>query len=148
MPFGRLIESGGDNLGFDAALHVGHFLRTLVNQEHDDIDLWMVIGNSVGKLLQEHGLTGFRRSYDQTALAFADRREHIHQTHRDGIFRVAGQCELFIREKRGQVIEGDSVADFFRRTSVDSDYLAHREVFFTFTRGTYRAFYRISGLET
>ena len=59
------------------ALHVGDFLRPLVDQQHDQRDLGMVGGDVVGDGLQHHGLAGARRGHDQAALAFADGAEQV-----------------------------------------------------------------------
>src|SRR6185437_10527760 len=66
-----------DHLALDGPLHLGHFLRPLVDEQHDEIDLGMVGGNGGGNVLQQHRLAGLRRRDDETALALADRRHEI-----------------------------------------------------------------------
>ena len=61
MARGGLVEGGADHLAAHAALHVGDFLRTIVDQQHDERDLRVVGGDGVGDALQEHGLAGVRR---------------------------------------------------------------------------------------
>ena len=61
---GRLIEGGGDDLRVDAALHVGDFLRTLVDEQYNKVHLGVVGGDGVGHLLQQDGLTGLGLGHD------------------------------------------------------------------------------------
>ena len=70
---GRLVEGGGDDLRLDVLLHVGDFLGPLVDQQHDEHDLGMVLADGVGQLLQQDRLAGLGRRHDQAALALADR---------------------------------------------------------------------------
>ena len=46
-------------------LHVGHFFRTLIDQENDEIG-FRVIGRDRCNVLQQDRLTGTRRRDDQT----------------------------------------------------------------------------------
>ena len=75
---GGLVEGGTDDFAAHAALHVGDFFRTLVDQQNDQRDFGMIGGDGVGDALQQHRLTGARRSHDQAALALADGRQQIH----------------------------------------------------------------------
>ena len=61
------------------ALHVGHFLGPLVDQQHDQLDVrdssceiaWLMC-------CKQDRLAGARRGDDQGPLAFAQRREQVH----------------------------------------------------------------------
>ena len=80
VPAGRLVERAGDDLAvrpFDLPLHVGHFFRPLVDQQHDDVALRVVLQDGLGHLLQQDRLAGPRRRDDQAALAEADRRDDV-----------------------------------------------------------------------
>ena len=68
---GRLVEGGGDDLRLDVLLHVGDFLGPLVDQQHDQHDLRVVLADGVGQLLHQDGLAGLGRRHDQGALALA-----------------------------------------------------------------------------
>jgi len=46
------VEGGADDFALDGALHVGDFLRALVDEQDDEHDLRMVGGNGVGDGLQ------------------------------------------------------------------------------------------------
>src|SRR2546430_12538368 len=52
----RLVERGRDHLhirSLDVLLHVRHLLGPLVDQQHDEVDLGMVLDDGVGELLQQ-----------------------------------------------------------------------------------------------
>ena len=107
VPAGRLVERRANDLGarpLDRALHFGHFLGTLVDQEHDHVAFRMVLQNAVGDLLQEDGLAGARRGDDQAALPLADRRDQVHDAHVD-LARLGFEHEPFVRVQRRQVVE-------------------------------------------
>ena len=72
-----LIEGGGDHFTTHGALHLGYFFRTLVNQQHHHMALWIVTGDGLGDALHQQRLTGFGRRHDQAALALADGRYQI-----------------------------------------------------------------------
>ena len=74
---GRLVEGRGHDLALHRALHVGDFLRPLVDEQHDEVALGMVGGDRLRDVLQQHRLAGARRRDDQRALAFADRRDDV-----------------------------------------------------------------------
>jgi len=69
----RLVKRRADHFALDGALHVRHFFRALVDEQHDQRDLGMIGGDGIGHGLQHHGLSGSRRGVDQAALALADR---------------------------------------------------------------------------
>ena len=71
----RLVEGRSNDLGVDAALHIRYFLGALVNEQHDHIDLGVVVQDRICQLLKQHRLTGLGLRYDQTALTLTDRRE-------------------------------------------------------------------------
>ena len=78
MAVGRFIKGRSNYLSIDAAGHVGHLLRTLVDEQDDHIGLGMVFRDGVGNFLQQHGFTGLGLCDDKSALAFTDGREHIY----------------------------------------------------------------------
>ena len=43
---GRLVEGASDDLALDRALHVGDLFRTLVDEQHDEVDLGVVGGDA------------------------------------------------------------------------------------------------------
>ena len=74
---GRLVERRGHDFAAHRTLHLGHFLRTLVDQQHDQDNLGMVGGDRVRDVLHHHRLAGLGRRHDQAALALADRRDDV-----------------------------------------------------------------------
>ena len=77
----RLVEGGGDDLRLDVLLHLGHFLGPLVDQQHDEDDLRVILADGVGQLLQQDRLARPGRRHDQAALALADGREEVDDPH-------------------------------------------------------------------
>src|SRR3546814_4471240 len=77
------------------------FLGTLIDEEDDQIDLGVVVGDRFGDVLQQHRLAGARRCDDQRALALALRADEVDHARRlvldrriDGIER-----ELLVRSE-------------------------------------------------
>src|SRR3546814_5134994 len=94
------------------------FLGPFVDQQDDQIDLGMVVGDRLGDILQQHGLTRTRRRDDQRALALALRADEVDDARRlvlDG--RVDGvERQLLVRIERGQIVEIDAVPHRFGRS--------------------------------
>ena len=130
VPAGRLVEGRGDHLAAYRALHLGHFLRALVDEQHDEHDIRMVAGDGVGDVLQHHGLAGLGRRHHQTALALADRRNQIDHARRHVLARgvVALELHALLRVQRRQVLEQDLVLGLLGRLEVDLVDLEQREV--------------------
>ena len=127
---GRLVEGRGDHLALHRALHVGHFLGPLVDQQHDQEAFRMVGGDRVGDVLQQHRLAGARRRHDQRALALADRRHDVDDARREillGRILVLHVQPLFGVERR-QVVEVDLVARLLGVLEIDRVDLEQREV--------------------
>ena len=47
VSFCRLVKCGSHDLGFYAAAHVGNLLRALVDQEHNFINLRMIVRDGI-----------------------------------------------------------------------------------------------------
>ena len=145
----RFIEGRGDDLALHRALHVGHFFRPLVDQQHDQIAFGMVGGDGVGDVLQQNGFTCARLRDDQSALAFAERRHQVDDAGRD----VLGGRNLHFhlqprgRVKRRQIVEVDLVADLFGIVEIDRVDLEQREIALALFRAADRSFDRIAGLQ-
>ena len=137
VALGGFVERRGDNLRLDAALHVGHFLRALVDQEDDLINLGVIVCDGIGYGLEEHGLTGLGLGDDKAALSLADRGEHIHDAAGRILFKaVAEKVEFLRREEGSEEIERNAVPDEFRRAAVDVLDLDQREILVAFARRT------------
>ena len=127
---GRLVEGRGHHLALHRALHVGDFLRPLVDQQHDQIALGMVGGDGVRDVLQQHGLAGARRRHDQRALALADRRDDVDDARREILLGriLVLHLQPLVGIERRQVVEVDLVAGLFRVLEIDGVDLEQREI--------------------
>ena len=52
-------------------------LRSFIDQQDDDVALWMVLDDGVGHFLEQHGFAGPWWGNDESALALTDRRDQI-----------------------------------------------------------------------
>src|SRR5690606_33436284 len=120
----------GHDLAPHGALHLGHFLRPLVDEQHDQDAFRMVGSERSGDVLQQHRLARLRRRDDQAALALADRRDHVDDARRQ-VFRAAVallELQPVAREQRRQVLEEDLALRVLGRLVVDLADLEQREV--------------------
>ena len=80
----------------DRPLHVGDLFGPLVDEQHDQVHLGMVLGDAVGDVLQQHRLAGARRRDDQAALTLADGHHQVEDAGRQvvafGLERDASIC--------------------------------------------------------
>ena len=87
-------------------------------------------------VLQQHGLAGARRRDDEAALAFADRRQQVHDAAAD-VLAHGLQLDALLGIERREVVEEDLVARLFGRLEVDGLDLDQREILFAFVRRTH-----------
>src|SRR5437763_15849359 len=87
----------------------------------------MICSNRVCDGLQQHGLAGARRRYDQSALPFAHWSEKVHHARTD-VLAHGLLLNALLRIKRGQVVEEDLVARFIGRFKVDGFDLHQRKI--------------------
>ena len=127
---GRLIEGRGDHLALDRALHVGDLFGPLVDQQHDQVALGVVLRDRVGDVLQQHRLAGARLRHDQRALALAERRHDVDHPRREVL--DGGVLDLEVhplgRIQRGEVVEVHLVALLVGVLEIDQVDLEQREV--------------------
>src|SRR5688572_31009470 len=66
-------EGRGNDLALHRALHLGDFLRPLVDEQHDQVHLGMIRGDGRGDVLQQHRLdrksTRLNSSHSQISYA-------------------------------------------------------------------------------
>ena len=127
MPLARLIERRRDDLALHRTLHVGHFLRPLVDEKNDENDLGVVSRDRVRDLLEQDGLAGARRSDDQGALSLAEGRHEVEHPVRD-LFGAGLHLEPLLRIERRERIEVRFVAREVGRLEVDGVDFDEREV--------------------
>ncbi|MNT14986.1 hypothetical protein D3C72_1500160 [compost metagenome] len=117
----RLIEGGCDDFALDRTLHLGHFFRALVDQQHHHVHIRVVGGDGVGNALHHHRLAALGRSNDQRALAAANRGDDVDQAASDVFLGldVALQSHLFLGEQGRQVFEHHLVLVLLGGQAVD-----------------------------
>jgi hypothetical protein len=113
---GGLVEGRGDDLALDRALHVGDLLGSLVDEQHDEVDVGVVGGDRVGELLEDRRLARLRRRDDEPALALADRAQQVHDARRRIVIGSLEAQTLFGEERRQLLEEGPTT----RRFGVDA----------------------------
>ena len=145
----RFVEGRGHDLALHRPLHVGHFLRPLVDQEHDQVALGVIGGDRLGDVLQEHGLAGARRRDDQRALALADRRDDVDDARRHVLAGRVLDLELqpLVRIERRQIVEMDLVPRLLRVLEIDRVALQQREIALALLRAANHAFDRVAGAQ-
>src|ERR1051325_601515 len=105
VALGWFVEGGTDDFSATAgAFHVGHFLRTLVNQKDKQGRLWIFLEDCICGLLHQNGLGGARRSHDEAAGPFADWTDEVEDA--SGKF-VGGsfENETLVREQWREIVE-------------------------------------------
>ena len=118
VPRRRLVEGGTDDLAVDGARHLGHLLGALIDEQDDDDALGMVARDRIGQLLQQHGLTGEGRRYDQAALSLTDGRQQVEDPRRR-ILWIVLQLQPLTRVQSGEVFEDRLALGDLRILEVD-----------------------------
>ena len=126
----RLVEGRGDDLSLHRTLHVGDFLRPLIDQQHDQVALGMIGCDRVRDVLHQHGLAGARRGDDQRTLALTDRSHDVDDPRREILPRRIFQleAETLIGEQRREVVEIDLVLGFLGVFEIEGVDLEESEV--------------------
>ena len=118
----HVVGRRGDHLAADVALHVGHFLGTLVDQEDDQVNLGMIVGDRSGDLLQQRRLAGARRRDDQAALPLADRGQEIDDPRRQ-LRRLGLQPDSLERVDGRQLREEPPFRELLLGHAIDRSHL-------------------------
>ncbi len=144
MSVGGLVEGRCNNLGIDAALHIGHLFGAFVDKQNHDVCFGVILGNSIGDIFEQQCLTGLRRCHDKAALAFAYRCEHIDYAGRHCARTTRGKVEFLVGEKGSKMLESNTVADKFEAAAIDTQYVGEGEVFLAFAGSTDSSLYHIA----
>src|SRR5262245_24917988 len=147
---GRLVEGRGDHFALHRALHVGHFFRPLVDEQHDEVALGVIGRDRMGDVLENDRLAGTRLRHDQTALAFAERGHDVDDASRQIFVGRLFDLHLqpLIRVERRQIVEMDLVALLFGVLEIDGVDLEQRVIALAVFRAPDLAFDGIAGAET
>ena len=81
------IKGRGNNLTLDDGAHIGHFFRTLINQNNHEVNLGVIQFDRLGNLLNNHGLAGLRRRNNQTTLPLTNGRNQVDHARSEGLCR-------------------------------------------------------------
>ena len=132
----RLVEGRRDDLALHRTLHVGDFLRPLVDQKHNQIAFRVIVRDRVRDVLQQHRLPGARRRHNQRALALADRRDDIDDAGGEVLLGRILEFHLqpLVRIERRQIVEIDFVAGFLGIFEIKRIDLEQSKVTFAFLR--------------
>ena len=146
---GGLVEGRAHHLALHRAGHVGHFLGPLVDQQHDEIDLGMVLGDGVGDVLHHHRLAGARRRDDDRALTLAERRDQVDDPGGQILLGrvVELELDLLVGIKRRQIVEIDAVAQLVGLVEIDLVHLEEREIALALLGRTDLALDRVAGAQ-
>ncbi len=128
VALGVVIVAGIDDLGgtvlpaaaflADDPLHLRNFLGPLVDEQHHQEDLGMILANALGHLLEQDGLAGARRRDDEAALSLADGGEQIDDP-RGHRAALGLEAKLFRRVYDGQILERLQGCILRRRQTAD-----------------------------
>ena len=116
-----LVKGGTDDLALNRSFHVGYFLGAFIDQQHDEVDFRVVLGDAVGHFLQQDGFSCAGRGYDQSSLPLADRRDEVYGSHFQAI-RFEFHDQAFLRVEGSQVIEVSLVDEILGFLVVDGLY--------------------------
>ena len=148
MAVGWFVECRGNHFCVHAASHVGHFFRTLVDEQNNHIGFGVIFRDGVGDVFQQNGFTSFWLSHNQTTLSLADRCKHIHNS--GGDIRVLGahQVEFLFWEQWHKVLKWHTVAHKVGGAAVDGLHFAQWKIFFAFLWWTNGAEHHITVFQT
>ena len=118
MVVGGAIEGRGDDLALDRALHVGDFLGALVHEHHHEVNLGVVLRDRISNLLEDDGLTGFRRCHDEATLALANGGNEVDDPRRE-IRGLVLEAKARIGVQRRELVELDAGLCLLGRHAVD-----------------------------
>src|SRR5882724_2100494 len=119
VTFDIAVVRAGHDLGLrTGTAEIGDFLRTLVDEEDDQVHLRMVLHDGIRDVVEQRRLAGARRRNNQTALAHAERRHQIHDPRRVAI-RHRLELDLPVRIDRRQLFEWPQPLILRRLVAVD-----------------------------
>ena len=128
MVLRQLVERGVEHLAADGALHVGDLLGPLVDEQHDQVRIGIIVRDAVGDVLEQRRLARLRLRDDHRALALADGRDEVDEP--DGEV-VPGALALkrvpLVREDGDEVLKRRALGQALRVLAVDRRDVQQRE---------------------
>jgi hypothetical protein len=142
----RFVEGRADDLALDRPRHVGDLFGALVDEQHDEVYLGMVLRDGIGDLLQDHGLAGTRRRDDQAALPLPDGCQEVDQAGGQ-IGTLVLEVDQLVGIERGEVVEERDLLGLLRILVVDRLDLEQGEVPLVVLRRPDLAGHGVAGLQ-
>ena len=109
VAFGPVVEARSGHFAEARRLHLRHFLRALVDEEDEDSGVRMILRDSLGDRLKDHGLAGLRGRDDEGPLAHPHGTDEIDDPVRvvglPAAFESAFQPEPPVGVDRAQAVE-------------------------------------------
>jgi len=118
MVLHRLIEGRTDHFALRRALHVGHLFRSLADEDDHQVDLRVVLADTVGNLFQHRRLAGLGRRDDETTLAAANGDDEVDESRGENV-GVRLQLHLLVGEDGRQRLIAHARLQHFRTHAVD-----------------------------
>ena len=120
--FRHFVESGIYHLASHRTLHVRDFLRTFVDEEHEEDDVGIVLRNGAGYHFEKRGFARLGRRNDDPALPLADGRHDVYAPR--GVIARTGRhfhAQSFVGIDRDQIVEVRTFTQLGVVHSVDGD---------------------------
>ena len=125
------VEGAGENLAAHAFHKVSHFLRALVDEQHDEFDLRVVLFDRGRDVLEQDGLAAAGRSADQPALALAQRSHDVHHARAEGFALPVFENDPLVGKERRELVERHRRRLAFQRVPVlDLEHVLHTDKLF------------------
>ena len=101
---GLAVGRRGEDFRGHRAAEVRDLLRPLVDEQQDEVDLRVVLGDGLAQVFEQRGLARLGRRDDQAALAAADGRDEVDDA-QTGLRLLGGQPEGVVRIDGHEVLE-------------------------------------------
>ena len=145
------IKGRSNNLTLNDGAHIGHFFRTLINQNDHEVNLGVIQFDCLGNLLDNHGLAGLWRRNNQTTLALTNGGNQVDHARSEGFCRGL-HSQLLVRVNRRELGELAARLRVFNAHTVDrvnaNQCIVLLALALAFTGGTNRTCDSITGTQS
>jgi len=86
------------------ASDLGHLLGAFVHEQDDEFHLGVILHHGIGDVLEQGGLAGAGRGYNESTLTFADGRHQVDHACGESLWHCF-QRDALIRTDRGQLLK-------------------------------------------